>query len=142
MFLKNSKIYRKTPLLEYLFNKFAGFEAWHRECNWQPRRQEVSFTYVDRTILQGLAVRKNIEIVLFFCHTNFIWSNTVTTSQIGCSPQEKNERPAVAKLRFCDGIKQLSGCLTGELFPFWQKGKTGLRPTKKKISNGKSDLFQ
>ena len=34
------------------------------------------------------------------------------------SHQEKNERPTVAKLRFCNGVKKLSGCFIGELFRF------------------------
>ena len=34
------------------------------------------------------------------------------------SHQEKNKRPTLAKLRFCNGVKKLSGFFIGELFPF------------------------
>ena len=33
--------------------------------------------------------------------------------------KKKIEIPTVSKLRFCDGIKQLRGCLTDMLLPFW-----------------------
>ena len=35
------------------------------------------------------------------------------------TPQEKKQRPTETKLSFCNGMKQLRGCLNEELLPVW-----------------------
>ena len=91
-----------------------------------PQRWKVHSTYLGRAIPPGLTLCNKTQIIfnprLHIPRANFpldVYSDIPVDGLNRSSlTQEKKERPTVTKLRFCNGIKQLRGCLIGQLLPF------------------------